>query len=125
MAGIRQPVADSATTPRTASCRPSPQAADGAPGGGRDSSAQSAPGSATPVEGGPECAALAYVEALDGSERTLLLRHIAHAWPEVVAAGAELVEQWRAECAGHRRERAKRMRREQRRRRAAEAGNRG
>jgi hypothetical protein len=80
---------------------------------------------ATPVEGSPECAALAYVEALDGSERTILLNHIAAAWPEVVAAGAELVAQWRAECAGHRRDRAKRMRREQRRRQRAAAGNRG
>jgi hypothetical protein len=77
------------------------------------------------VQGGPESAALAYVEGLDGSERTVLLRHIAAAWPEVVAAGAELVAQWRAECAEHRRENGKRRRRDQRRRQRAAAGNRG
>jgi hypothetical protein len=74
------------------------------------------------VEGGPECAAVAHVEALDGSERALLLRHIAQAWPEVVEAGAELVAQWRAEAAGHRQERARRMKRERRRRQRADTG---
>ena len=68
---------------------------------------------------------MAYVEGLDGSERKILLHHIAAAWPEVVEAGAELVARWREECAGHRQEAAKRKRREQRRRqrqRAAEPG---
>lgn len=113
---IRRAATDFATTSRTAGCDPSPQVAPVAPAGGRPVSASVAPGSATPVEDGPECAALAYVEALDGSERAVLLRHIAQAWPEVVAAGAELVEQWRAECAESRRANGKRRRREQRRR---------
>ena len=69
---------------------------------------QGAPALATPVEGGPECAAVAYVDALDGSERKLLLTHIAQAWPEVVEAAAGLVAQWRAECAEHRRKAARR-----------------
>jgi hypothetical protein len=86
---------------------------------------QSAPASASPAEAGPECAALAYVEALDGSERAVLLRHIATAWPEVIEAGAALVAQWRAEAAEHRRKRGRRMEHERRRRRAAEAGNHG
>jgi len=73
----------------------------------------------------PELSAEAYVEGLDGSERAVLLRHLAQAWPEVVEAGVELVAQWRAECAERRQEAAKRKRREQRRRarqRAAELG---
>ncbi len=74
------------------------------------------------ADGGPECAAVAYVDGLDGSERTVLLRMIATAYPGVVEAGAGLVEQWRAECAEHRKERAKRMRNEQRRRQRARTG---
>ena len=53
-------------------------------------------------EGGAELSAEAYVEGLDGAERALLLRHIAHAWPDVVEAGVRLVADWRAECAEHR-----------------------
>ena len=49
-------------------------------------------------EGGAELSAEAYVEGLDGAERALLLRHIAHAWPDVVEAGVRRVADWRAEC---------------------------
>lgn len=95
----------------------------GPAGGGRETLPDHGePVSAHVVEGGPECAAVAHVEALDGSERALLLRHIAQAWPEVVEAGAELVAQWRAEAAGHRQERARRMKRERRRRLRADTG---
>jgi hypothetical protein len=121
-AEIRTASSDSATTSRTAGCRPLPQAAPLALAGGRDTSDHGAPGSATPVEAGPECAAVAYVEALDGSERKLLLTHIAQAWPEVVEAGAELVAQWRAEAAEHRRKRLRRNEHDRRRRRRAETG---
>jgi hypothetical protein len=77
------------------------------------------------VEGGPELAAVAYVEALDGSERKLLLDQIARAFPEVVEAGAGLVARWRAEGAEERRKKGRRHEHDRRRRRRAEAGNRG
>ena len=85
-------------------------------------SASGEPVAATVVQGGPESAVFAYVDGLDGAERKVLLNHIARAWPEVVEAGVELVAQWRAECAGHRQEAAKRKRRERRRRPLAELG---
>lgn len=66
---------------------------------------------------------MAYVEALDGGERTLLLRMIATAYPGVVQAGAELVAQWRAEAAEHRRKNLRRRDHDRRRRRRAEAGS--
>jgi hypothetical protein len=115
----------SATTSAATVSHLSPQASAAPLGARRDSSDQSAPAPATPVEDGPECAAVAYVDGLDGSERKVLMHHIAQAWPEVVEAGAELVAQWRAEAAEHRRKRGRRMEHERRRRRAAEAGNRG
>jgi hypothetical protein len=49
------------------------------------------PASVTPVEGGPESAIFAYVDELDGSERKVLLNHIAQAWPDVVGAVARRV----------------------------------
>jgi hypothetical protein len=75
------------------------------------------------VEGSPEWSGEAYVKGLDGSERTLLLPHIARAFPGVVEAGAELVAQWRAECAEQRRKNG-RLHEHERRRRRAEEGNR-
>ena len=54
---------------------------------------------ATVVEDGAEATALAYVEALDGAERKLLLGTVAQAWPDVVRAGAELLAARRAETA--------------------------
>lgn len=52
---------------------------------------------------GPECAALALVEAMDGAGRSMLLRHLAQAYPDVVTAGAEDLARARAEAAGRRR----------------------
>lgn len=125
MAGIRHAVADSATTSRTAGNRLSPQVTPPALAGGRDSSDQGAPGSATPVGGGPELSAVAYVDGLDGSERKLLMHHIAQAFPDVVEAGAELVAQWRAECAEHRRQRLRRNEHDRRARQRRQAGDGG
>ena len=73
------------------------------------------------AEGGTEPAAVAYVDGLDGSERTVLLRMIATAYPDVVEAGVELLAQWRAECAEHRRKNLRRRDHARRRRRRAEA----
>ena len=93
----------SATIPRAAGNRLAPQASPAALAGTRPVSASGAPGCATPVEAGAECAAVAYVEALDGAERKLLLAHIARAYPEVVVAGAELVARHFGDVSQHRR----------------------
>jgi hypothetical protein len=74
------------------------------------------------AEAGAEHAAVVFVDGLDGAERKVLLHHIAQAFPDVVEAGVELVAQWRAESAEHRKERAKRMRNERRRRQRARTG---
>lgn len=73
--------------------------------------------SASAVEAGSELSAEAYVEALDGSERTILLRHIARAFPDAVEAGVVLVAEWRAECAERRRVAARRREHDKRRER--------
>lgn len=91
-------------------------------GDGRDSAGQGAPVPATPVGDGPERAAVAYVDGLDGSERKVLMHHIAQAFPGVVAAGAELVAEWRAECAEHRRKNDRRKDHDRRRRRRSATG---
>jgi hypothetical protein len=100
----------------------SPQAGRAEPGARPDSSDHGEPVSAAAGEAGREWSAEAYVEALDGAERKILLDHIARAWPEVVEAGTVLVARWRAECAKQRRENEKRRRREQRRRQRAAGG---
>ena len=81
----------------------------------------------TPAEAGSrkEQGDWAYVDGLDGTERKLLLEHIARAFPEVVDAGAGLVAEWRAECAEHRRKRQRRNEHDRRKRRRAEAGSGG
>jgi hypothetical protein len=71
---------------------------------------------ADPQQGDAE----ARVEALDGSERRLLLDQLARAYPDVVEAGFDLVAQWRTECAEKRRARLRRHEHDRRRRRAAE-----
>jgi hypothetical protein len=81
-----------------------------------------APASASVCQGGPELAAVVFVDGLDGAERKVLLHHIAQAYPDVVDAGVGLVAQWRAECAEHRRKNLRRRDHDKRRRRAAEAG---
>jgi hypothetical protein len=81
------------------------------------------PVSAALVQGVPECAIFAYVDALDGAERKVLLNHIAQAWPDVVEAGVELVAQWRAEGAEQRRKKGRRHEHDRLRRRAEERGS--
>lgn len=94
-----------------------------------DSAAAGAPGrSRRPAVPSPRSAAdsepslAARVEALDGSERIILLGHLARAYPDVVEAGFELVAQWRADNAERRRVAARRKDHDRRRRRAAEPG---
>jgi hypothetical protein len=79
-----------------------------------------APSSASIDGAGSELSVEARVEALDGSERKLLLDQLARAYPDVVEAGFELVAQWRTECAEKRRARLTRHEHDRRRRRAAE-----
>jgi len=79
-----------------------------------------APSSASIDGAGSELSVEARVEALDGSERKLLLDQLARAYPDVVEAGFELVAQWRTECAEKRRARLRRHEHDRRRRRAAE-----
>ena len=103
--------------------RPSASGA-GRPGRGLRSK-HLAPVPAIVVDGGPDSAVFAYVDGLDGAERKVLLNHIAQAWPDVVRAGVELVAEWRAECAEHRRKNDRRREHDRRRRRRAEAGDTG
>lgn len=112
----------SATTSRAALVPLSPPVTSAPLGGARDSSGQGGPASASLVEDGTAADVLAYADGLDGSERKVLLNHIAQAWPEVVQVGVELVAQWRAECAERRRESEKRRRRGQRQRLRARTG---
>jgi len=100
----------------------SPQAAAAKRGSGADSSGQPHPGSATVGEASPELSAAARIEAIDGSERKLLLDQLARVHPDVVEAGFELVAQWRAECAERRRKNGRRHEHDRRRRRAEELG---
>jgi hypothetical protein len=65
----------------------------------------------------PKSSVEARVEALDGSERKLLLAQLARAHPDVVDAGFALLAEWRTECAEHRRKRDRRHEHERRRRR--------
>jgi hypothetical protein len=120
------PAGGSSTTSAATRSHLSLQVGATEPGGGRTDSGQGEPVSGTRrVQAGSESVVFAYVDGLAGAERKVLLNHIAQAWPEVVEAGVELVAQWRAECAEHRRENGKRRRRDQRRRQRAAAGNSG
>ena len=76
-----------------------------------------------PGEAGAELSVEACVEGLDGSQRIILLNHIAQAFPEVVEAGLALVAEWRAECAGRRRKALRRREHDRRRRRRVELGD--
>jgi len=85
-----------------------------------DSSGQGSPGVASPGEDGWRPVAAAAVEALDGSERKLLLARLADSEPEVVVAAVVWLEQWHA---GNREQRrADRRRAEHDRRRRQRAG---
>lgn len=87
---------------------------------GPATSGQGGPVSASAIGDNPESSAEALVEALDGSERKLLLSHLARAYPEVVEAGFARLAEYHAAAAD--RQRASRRRREhdKRRRRRAE-----
>jgi hypothetical protein len=119
--GFRRAATDSATAPAATVSHLTQQvrAAERADGGPRSPGLQ--PVSASLAEGGPDSS----VEALDGSERKLLLAHLARAYPEVVEAGFDLVAEWRAECAERRRAASSRKSKERRRRQRAEARDRG
>jgi hypothetical protein len=41
------------------------------------------------IDGGVESSTAELVDAIDGAERTLLLRHLAQAYPDLVQAGIE------------------------------------
>jgi hypothetical protein len=69
------------------------------------------------VAADPKSSVEARVEALDGSERKLLLAQLARAHPDVVEAAFALLAEWRTECAEHRRKRDRRREHERRRRR--------
>jgi hypothetical protein len=86
--------------------------------GGQAASRQGEPVSATVAAAGPELSVEARVEALDGSERKLILDQLVRGYPDVVEAGFALVAQWRAECAEKRRTGLRRREHDRRRRRA-------
>jgi hypothetical protein len=85
-----------------------------------DSSGQGSPAVSQAGESGWRAVAVAAVEALDGSERKLLLARLADSEPEVVVAALVWLEQWHA---GNREQRrADRRRAEHDRRRRQRAG---
>ena len=77
---------------------------------------QGSPGLASPGEDGWRAVAAAVVEALDGSQRKLLLARLADTDPDVVVAGVTWMEQWHAANAERRREARKEKSRDRRRR---------
>jgi hypothetical protein len=79
---------------------------------------------AAPAEGGAELSAVAYAGGLDGSDRKLLLDHIARAFPDVVEAGATWLAEFHAAAREHQRQARNRKSKNARRRRRAEEGNR-
>jgi hypothetical protein len=115
----------SPTTSRTAYSHLSPQAGAAERGGGRTAPGQGEPASARVGGAGPELSAEARVEALDGSERKLLLDHIARVYPAVVEAGFALLAEQRAESAERCRKNGRRREHDRRRRRLAELGDDG
>jgi hypothetical protein len=78
---------------------------------------QGEPAAATVASTAQELSVEARVEALDGSERKLLLNQLAHGYPDLVEAGFDLVAEWRAECAEKRRASLRRREHDRRRRR--------
>jgi hypothetical protein len=98
--------------------RLSPQAAAALLRGLPDGSGQGSPVSATSGESGWRPVATAAVEALDGSDRKLLLARLADSDPDVVVAGLTWLQQWHEanaeRRAGDRRRKAKDRRRRQR-----------
>lgn len=116
-----------AATPGRAGAKPVARPSVSGPGGG---GSEPLPGHAEPASasaggGGPELSAEALADGLDGSERKLLLAHLARAHPELVEAGYAWLADWHA--ANAERQRANRRRREhdKRRRQRAEEVDRG
>lgn len=103
----------------------SPQVAPAAHAGGRTTPGQVPPGLATLAGNGPETAALALVEAMDGSERAVLLRHIAATSPAVVHGGITWLAAWRADVAERRRVASNRKSKDRRRRQRRQAAGSG
>lgn len=87
-----------------------------APGRAWTTSHQGEPPSVEVGEDSALTSAEQLVKAMDGSERALLLRHLAKVQPTVVETGAAWLGQWRAECA-ERHRRARRQAEHDRRRR--------
>lgn len=100
--------------------RLSPQAAAAKCGTGGPLRDSPQPNSARLAEGGPELSAETLVEGLDGSERKLLLDHLARAHPELVEAGVAWLAEYHAANAERRRADRKRKEKDRRRRRRAE-----
>jgi hypothetical protein len=91
----------------------------------QDTSGQGEPVSATLAVDGPDSSAEALAEALDGSERKLLLAHLARAYPDVVDAGFAWLAEYHAAVAERHRAAARHKEHDRRRRQRAEGGNRG
>lgn len=93
-----------------------------------DASFQPRPDHLAPVSASvgadPKSSVEARVEALDGSERKLLLAQLAQAHPDVVETGFALLAEWRTERAEQRRKRDRRREHERRQRREKELGRR-
>lgn len=73
--------------------------------------------SASAGESGSRGALADVLEALDGSERKLLLEVLADGWPDVVEAGLQRLAEWHADC--RERYRATRRQKARERRRAS------
>jgi hypothetical protein len=101
--GIRRVATDPAATSAAALNHLSPQVKAAALADSGDTSGQGEPVSATLAEDGPKSSAEARVEALDGSERKLLLAHLARAYPDVVDAGSVWLAEYHAANAERRR----------------------
>lgn len=114
-----------ATASRHASVALSPQVAPAEPGDERDASVQGAQGGYDGSQSAPGTDAAALVEAMDGSERTLLLRHLAATRPDVVQGGIAWLAERRAEAAERRRTDRNRKAKDRRRRRRVEGGGNG
>jgi len=107
----------SATNFATTVAAVSPQFAPAEPAGERTAPRQGAPAPAMVAEDASEAVALALVDAMDGSERRLVLDTIAATWPVLVHAAVALLAERRAEADERRKKAATRNRRERRRRR--------
>lgn len=108
----------------TAVSQPPPQAAAAEIRTARSDLSQPAASADQPGESGWRAGAAAAVEALDGSQRKLLLARLAATDPDAVAAGLAWLERWHAACDERRRaDRHRKAKDRRRRQRAARAGS--